>query len=70
MIAAIAGAHDGVAVLDLRPAFAAAGDAGGGPFTIDGVHFTDAGAEVVAAAFAQVIEEIDRGGEAGTDTRG
>jgi lysophospholipase L1-like esterase len=70
VIAAIAGAHDGSRTLDLRPAFAAAGRAGGGPFTVDGVHFTDAGAEVVAAAFAKVVHEITGGGEAGTDTRG
>ena len=56
--------------LDLRPAFAAAGDAGGGPFTIDGVHFTDAGAAVVAASFATVIDEIDRGEVAAADTGG
>ena len=44
--------------LDLAPAFAAAGRTGAGPFTTDGVHFTDAGAEVVADAFAGVIAEI------------
>ena len=32
---------------------------GEGPFTTDGVHFTDAGAEVVAAAFAAVIGELE-----------
>jgi lysophospholipase L1-like esterase len=70
VIAAIAGAQDGARTLDLRPAFTAAGDAGCGPFTIDGVHFTDAGATVVAAAFAAGIEEIERGGAAAMDTGG
>jgi lysophospholipase L1-like esterase len=41
--------------LDLRPVFAAAAADGRGPFTVDGVHFTDAGAVVVAAAFAEAI---------------
>lgn len=41
--------------LDLRPAFAEAARAGRGPFTLDGVHFTDAGAAVVADAFAREI---------------
>lgn len=45
-------------VLDLRPAFAAE-RAGAGPFTTDGVHFTDAGADVVARAFASAIAEIE-----------
>ena len=70
VIAAIVGARDGVRALSLRPAFAAAENAGDGPFTTDGVHFTDAGAEVVAAAFAAVIEEIDRGEVAAMDTGG
>ena len=34
------------------------GRRGDGPFTTDGVHFTDAGAEVVAQAFAAVIGEL------------
>ncbi len=46
-------------VVDLRPAFAAAAGAGNGPFTTDGVHFTEAGAEVVADAFAAVIAELE-----------
>ncbi len=56
---AIARVCDGVPAaetLDLRPAFAAAAAAGEGPFTIDGVHFTDAGAAAVAHAFATAIE--------------
>ena len=61
VIAALAIARVAARSLDLRPAFAAAKDAGGGPFTSDGVHFTDAGATVVAATFAAAIEEIDRG---------
>ncbi|MCX6365055.1 MAG: hypothetical protein NTW58_12990, partial [Actinobacteria bacterium] len=64
------GEHDGARTLDLRPAFAAARDVGDGPFTIDGVHFTDAGATVVAAAFAAAIEDIDRGETAAADTGG
>ncbi len=70
VIARLVGARGGARVLDLRPAFAAAADAGGGPFTGDGVHFTDAGAVVVAASFAAVIEEIERGETAATDTGG
>ena len=69
-VAALAGVRDGARVLDLRPAFAAATDADGGPFTTDGVHFTDAGAVVVAASFAAVIEHIDCGDEAAADTGG
>ena len=56
-IARIAGGRSSCRVLDLRPAFAAA--AGGGPFTTDGVHLTDAGAEVVASAFAVVIAGLE-----------
>ncbi|MEI6450508.1 MAG: SGNH/GDSL hydrolase family protein [Actinomycetes bacterium] len=68
VIARLSDARDDAIALDLRPAFAAA--AGGGPFTSDGVHFTDAGAVVVAASFAAVIEEIERGETAATDTGG
>jgi lysophospholipase L1-like esterase len=49
------GAARGAELIDLAPAFAAAQAAGDGPFTIDGVHFTDAGARVVAAAFAAAV---------------
>jgi lysophospholipase L1-like esterase len=48
-------AQPGSRVVDLRPAFAAAAAAGRGPFTIDGVHFTQAGAEVVAASLAAEV---------------
>ena len=41
------------------PAFEAAAEDGEGPFTTDGVHFTDAGAEVVAGALATVIAELE-----------
>jgi hypothetical protein len=58
-IAAIAGGRSSCRVLDLRPAFAAAAAAGGGPFTTDGVHLTDAGAEVAASAFAVVIVGLE-----------
>jgi len=70
VVAQLAGAQDGRRALDLHPAFAAARDAGAGPFTGDGIHFTDAGAVVVAAAFAAVIEEIERGETAASDTGG
>jgi lysophospholipase L1-like esterase len=70
VIAELAGACDGARALDLRPAFAAAADGGGGPFTTDGVHFTDAGATVVAASLAAVIEEIDRDDAAAANTGG
>jgi lysophospholipase L1-like esterase len=69
VIAAIAGSC-GARELDLRPAFAAAMDVGGGPFTTDGVHFTDAGAQVVAASFAGIIDEIAGGAAATADTGG
>ena len=69
IVAQLAGAR-GARVQDLRPAFAAAAAAGGGRFTTDGVHFTDAGAVVVAASFAAVIEEIERGETAAADTGG
>ena len=60
VVAGLGGARDRMQVLDLRPAFAAAVDAGRGPFTTDGVHFTETGATVVAAAFAAAIEAIER----------
>lgn len=58
-IGELAAARRACRELDLGPAFAAAAHAGGGPFTTDGVHFTDAGAEVVAGAFAATITEIE-----------
>ena len=54
-VARCAGALPAARILDLRPAFAEAAAAGHGPFTVDGVHFTAAGAAVVAAAFAREI---------------
>jgi lysophospholipase L1-like esterase len=57
----LAAARSACRVLDLGPAFAVARASGAGPFTTDGVHFTDAGAEVVADAFAAVIAELDVG---------
>lgn len=63
-MAELAAARSACRALDLRPAFAAAARSGGGPFTIDGVHFTDAGAEVVAGVFVGVIVGIES--EAGT----
>ncbi len=62
--AAAAAGVGGATALDLRPAFAAAAGRGLGPFTTDGVHFTDAGAAVVAEAFAATIDDIERGGGA------
>ena len=64
-IARIAGSRGSCRVVDLRPAFAAAAEDGDGPFTSDGVHFTDAGAEVVAATFAAAIAELEHDDEAG-----
>ena len=57
-IARIAAGRQSCRVLDLLPAFEIAAGGGDGPFTTDGVHFTDAGAEVVAQAFAAVIGEL------------
>lgn len=57
-IARIAAGRSSCRVLDLQPAFAAAAQGGDDPFSTDGVHLTDAGAEVVAAAFAAVIAEL------------
>jgi lysophospholipase L1-like esterase len=62
MVAAAAAASPGASFLDLAPWFAAAraeadAAAAGGPvsFTIDGVHLSQAGAQVVADAFASAI---------------
>lgn len=57
-IARIAAGRPSCRVVDLLPAFESAAGDGDGPFTTDGVHFTDAGAEVVAQAFAAVIGEL------------
>ena len=69
-VAAVAAAVEGATSLDLRPAFTAAAGRGEGPFTTDGVHFTDAGAAVVAEAFASAIDDIDRGGRAASGKGG
>jgi len=58
-LAGLAAARSTCRELDLRPAFAAAARSGEGPFTTDGVHFTDAGAEVVARALASAIGAIE-----------
>jgi lysophospholipase L1-like esterase len=58
-VARIAGERPSCRVVDLQSAFEAAASRGDGPFTTDGVHFTIAGAEVVAAAFADVIAELE-----------
>jgi lysophospholipase L1-like esterase len=58
-VARIARGRESCRVVDLRPAFEAAAADGDGPFTTDGVHFTEAGAEVVAGAFAAVIAELE-----------
>jgi lysophospholipase L1-like esterase len=68
-IARIAGGRQSCRVLDLRPAFEAAAAEGDGPFTIDGVHFTEAGAEVVATAFAGVIAELESEDQAAAQTK-
>jgi len=61
-IARIAAARGSCRVVDLRPAFAAAAEQGDGRFTTDGVHFTDAGAGVVAGVFATVIADLEAEG--------
>lgn len=66
-IARIAASRRSCRVVDLSPAFQAAAERGGGPFTTDGVHFTEAGAEVVADAFAAVIAEVADEERAGDD---
>ena len=58
-ITRIARSRESCRVVDLAPAFEAAAEAGDGPFTTDGVHFTEAGAEVVAGALAAVIGELE-----------
>ncbi len=67
-IARIAASRETCRVLDLKPAFAAAAEEGEGPFTTDGVHFTDVGAEVVATAFAGVIAELEVENETSAQT--
>jgi lysophospholipase L1-like esterase len=48
-----------VVLFDLRKPFLQAADDGRqGPFTIDGVHLAARGADVVAAAFADLIESL------------
>jgi lysophospholipase L1-like esterase len=66
----IAASREGCRTVDLRPAFEAAAADGEGPFTTDGVHLTDAGAEVVAAAFAGVIAEMHHDDQAAADCGG
>jgi lysophospholipase L1-like esterase len=65
MVADAAAAHaPQTRLFDLAPAFAAAaGTAGaagaaGGGFTIDGVHLSARGADVVAAAFGDLIATV------------
>lgn len=58
-LARVADAMPPARVLDLRATFAQAAAAGRGPFTVDGVHFTDEGASVVANAFAEVIAGME-----------
>jgi lysophospholipase L1-like esterase len=69
-VARIAGGRRSCRVVDLRPAFAAAAADGDGPFTTDGVHLTEAGAQVVAGAFAHVIAELDAEGAGDADDAG
>jgi acyl-CoA thioesterase I len=54
----IAAGRPACRVVNLLPTLEAAADAGDGPFTTDGVHFTEAGAEVVAGVFAAIIDEL------------
>lgn len=67
-ISRIAAGRSSCRVVDLLPAFETAACGGDGPFTTDGVHFTDAGAEVVARAFAGVIGELQAEDSAGAGT--
>lgn len=68
-ISRIAAGRSSCRVIDLHPAFEQAAAQGDAPFTTDGVHFTEAGAEVVAAAFAGVIAELEaEDEEAGSTT--
>jgi len=65
VMAELAAARRACRVLDLRPAFAAM-PRGAGPLTTDSVHLTAAGAEVVAAEFARVIDAwVAKDGESG-----
>jgi lysophospholipase L1-like esterase len=57
--ARLAAARSACRDLDLRPAFAAALRLGTPPLTSDGVHLTQAGAKVVAQAFAAAITRSD-----------
>ena len=68
-VARIAAGRSSCRVVDLHPAFAAAAEEGDGPFTTDGVHFTEAGAEVVAHVFATIIAELESedGAQGATD---
>jgi lysophospholipase L1-like esterase len=58
VVAELARLH-GCRFVDLKPSFDAARERREGPFTIDGVHFTDAGARVVVAAVAAVVGVIE-----------
>jgi lysophospholipase L1-like esterase len=58
-LARLAAGRSSCRIVDLRPAFRTAAEEGEGPFTIDGVHLTEHGAEVVAAVFAAVITELE-----------
>jgi lysophospholipase L1-like esterase len=60
LVAAAVAAEPRAALLDLASAFALARDAAPLPirFTIDGVHLSEAGAVVVADAFAAAIEDL------------
>ena len=66
MVAAAAAARaPRTLVFDLAPAFAAAAGLAGGGFTIDGVHFSARGADVVAAAVRDLVERLrERAAEA------
>ena len=73
VVAAAVAAELRAALLDLAPAFAAARAASPTAlrFTIDGVHLSETGAEVVAEAIARAIEDLPRahGSEAGPSGR-
>lgn len=60
VVKAAVAAEPRAAVLDLAPAFAARRAAAAGPvsYTVDGVHLSEAGAEVVADALSQAIADL------------
>jgi lysophospholipase L1-like esterase len=66
MIRGVVGQHGRTRLFDLHDAVVAARrEDARAPLTIDGVHLSRRGAEVVAAAFAVLVEELRAEGEPG-----